>query len=183
MRGLRGVVSVATVIKRLLVIGLLVAGFGVASLAQQGIEPVHYVNLIYCLPRTPDGYEKTKPAGVRMLTDGAQTTEASRQYASKSNPKKVIRVKITDGAYNRKHYEEFQRTTEFNEEGATGYYKAYKMGGYPVHEHYAKQDRQGTLRGVVEGRFIIEITGFDVGPSELVEWWHGIDIKRLALMH
>jgi hypothetical protein len=39
------------------------------------------------------------------------------------------------------------------------------------------------MRGVVEGRFIIEITGFDVGPSELVEWWRMIDIRRLVALH
>lgn len=183
MRGLRGVVSVAAVIKRLFVIGLMAAGFVVASLAQKGIEPVHYVNLIYCLPRTPEGYEKTKPAGVKMVADGADITEASRQYANKANPKKVIRAKITDGAYNSKLYAEFRTVKEISEEGATGYYKSYKMDGYPVHEHYAKQDRQGTIRGVIEGRFIIEITGFGVGPGELVEWWRAMDIKRLALMH
>lgn len=183
LRGLRGVVSVAVVIKRLFAVGLSVAGLAVVSLAQQGIEPVHYVNLIYCLPRTPEGYEKTKPAGVRMVTEGAQVTEASRQYANKARPKKVIRVKITDGAYHRKLYAEFQSAKDFSDEGTTGYYKGYKLDGYPVHEHYAKQDRQGTMRGVIEGRFIIEITGFDVGPSELVEWWREIDVKRLALMH
>ncbi|MBI5684699.1 MAG: hypothetical protein HZC54_06435 [Verrucomicrobia bacterium] len=185
-------------IKRLFVVGLFVAGFAVASLAQKGIEPVHYVNLIYCLPRTPEGYEKTKPAGVKMTTPpeviitptgeriakgGANVTEASRQYANKANPKKVIRVKITDGAYNAKLYAEFRTFREASDEGATGYFKSYKMDGYPVHEHYAKQDRQGTLRGVIEGRFIIEITGFGVGPGELVEWWREIDIKRLILMH
>ncbi|MFA6563889.1 MAG: hypothetical protein WCV00_18455 [Verrucomicrobiia bacterium] len=170
-------------IKRLFAVCLLMAGFAVASLAQKGIEPVHYVNLIYCLPRTPEGYEKTKPAGVKMVTEGANITEASRQYANKARPKKVIRVKITDGAYNGKLYAEFRTARESSEEGATGYYKSYKIDGYPVHEHYAKQDRQGTMRGVIEGRFIIEITGFDVGPGELVEWWRGIDIKRLILMH
>jgi len=199
LRGLRGIVSVAGVIKRLFAVGFLVAGFAVASLAQKGIEPVHYVNLIYCLPRTPEGYEKTKPAGVKMTVpvqvkmtvpggvkmavEMADITEASRQYANKANPKKVIRAKITDGAYNGKLYAEFRTVKEISEEGATGYYKSYKIDGYPVHEHYAKQDRQGTMRGVVEGRFIIEITGFGVGPGELVEWWRALDIKRLALMH
>ncbi|MFA5191402.1 MAG: hypothetical protein WC740_11785 [Verrucomicrobiia bacterium] len=170
-------------IKRLFAVGLFVTGFAFAAFAQRGIDPVHYINLIYCLPRTPAGYEKTKPAGVKMFTDGASVTEASRQYSNKARPRKVIRVKITDGAYNGKLYAEFRTMKEVSEEGATGYYKSYKMNGHPVHEHYAKQDRQGTLRGVVEGRFIIEITGFDVGPGELIEWWHEIDIKRLASMH
>ena len=175
-------------IKRLLVVILSVAGFATASFAQttraqKGIEPVHYINLIYCLPRTPEGYEKTRPVGVKMLTAGADVTEASRQYSNKANPKKVIRVKITDGAYNPKLYAEFRSTKEFSEEGTTGYYKGYKIDEYPVHEHYVKQDRQGTMRGVVEGRFLIEITGFAVGPGELVEWWREIDIKRLILMH
>jgi hypothetical protein len=183
---------------RLLVAGLLLAGSAVAALAQKGVEPVHYINLIYCLPRTPEGYEKTKPAGVKMTTppeviitpagvkttkEGANVTEASRQYANKANPKKVIRVKITDGAYNPKLYTEFRTFRENNDEGATGYLKSYKIDGYPVREHYAAQDRQGTMRGVIEGRFIIEITGFGVGPGELVEWWREIDIKRLVLMH
>lgn len=176
-------VSVAAVMKRLFVIGLAMAGFAGVALAQKGVEPVHYVNLIYCLPRTPDGYEKTRPAGVKMVVEGANITEASRQYANKANPKKVIRVKITDGAYNAKLYAEFRTFKEADDEGATGYYKSYKIDVYPVHEHYAKQDRQGTMRGVVEGRFIIEITGFGVGPGELVEWWREINIKRLALMH
>ena len=39
------------------------------------------------------------------------------------------------------------------------------------------------MRGVIEGRFIIEITGFDVGPGELIEWWREIDIKRLVSIH
>ena len=170
-------------IKHWLVAGGLAAGLAAGAFAQQGIDPVHFVNLIYCLPRTPEGYEKTKPAGVKMITDGANLTEASRQYANKAHPRKVIRVKITDGAYNAKLYSEFRTTTDFNEEGATGYYKGYKLDGYPVHEHYAKQDRQGTMRGVIEGRFIIEITGYDVGPGELIEWWRGIDIKRLISIH
>ena len=118
-----------------------------------------------------------------MNTDGAQITEASRQYKNKARPKKVIRVKITDGAYNAKLYAEFRTTQDFSEEGATGYYKGYKLDGCPVHEHYANQDRQGTMRGVVEGRFIIEITGYDVGPGELIEWWREIDIKRLVSIH
>jgi hypothetical protein len=167
---------------------LVVAGFALAALAQttrvqKGIEPIHYINLIYCLPRTPEGYEKSKPAGVRMQTDGADITEASRQYQNKANPKKMIRVKITDGAYNAKLYAEFRIVKEFSEEGKTGYFKGYKIDNYPVHEHYATQDRQGTLRGVIEGRFLIEITGFGVGPGELIEWWREIDIKRLVLMH
>ena len=170
-------------IKRWLVVGLLTASVAATAFAQQGIEPVKFVNLIYCLPRTPDGYEKTKPAGVMMNTDGAQITEASRQYKNKARPKKVIRVKITDGAYNAKLYAEFRTTQDFSEEGATGYYKGYKLDGCPVHEHYANQDRQGTMRGVVEGRFIIEITGYDVGPGELIEWWREIDIKRLVSIH
>jgi hypothetical protein len=171
------------VIKRWLVTGWLAAGLAVAAFAQRGLEPVNFVNLIYCLPRTPDGYEKTKPAGVKMVADGVQISEASRQYANKAHPRKVIRVKITDGAYNVKLYTEFQSTKDFNEEGATGYYKGYKLDGYAVHEHYAKQDRQGTMRGVIEGRFIIEITGYDVGPGELIEWWREIDIKRLVSIH
>ena len=169
--------------KRLLAVGLLVAGSAVAWAAQKGIEPVHYIHLIQCLPRTPDGYEKTKPAGVKMTVGGADVTEASRQYANKANAKKVIRVKITDGAYNPSLYTEFRTFKEVDEEGATGYFKSYKIDGYPVREHYAKQDRQGTMRSVIEGRFIIEITGFGVGPGELVEWWREIDIKRLVLMH
>ena len=170
-------------IKHWLVASGLAAGLAAVAFAQQGIDPVHFVNLIYCLPRTPEGYEKTKPAGVKMVTDGAHITEASRQYANKAHPRKVIRVKITDGAYNAKLYTEFRTTKDFNEEGASGYYKAYKLDGYPVHEHYAKQDRQGTMRGVIEGRFIIEITGFDVGPGELIEWWREIDVKRLVSIH
>ena len=151
--------------------------------AQRGIEPVHYFQLIYALPRTPDGYTSSKPVGVKMITSGALVTEASRQYGNKKRRQKVVRVKITDGAYNRAMYEEFADTKDFNKEWADGYFKGYKMDGQTVRERYSNYKREALMRGVIEGRFIIEITGYDVGPSELVEWWRKIDIRRLVALH
>jgi len=151
--------------------------------AQGGIDPVHYFQLIYALPRTPEGYTSTKPAGAKIITNGVPVTEASRQYGHKKRPPKVIRIKITDGAFQRGLYDEFADTKDFNREWADGYYKGYKIDAYPVRERYSKYKREATLRGVVEGRFIVEITGYDVGPSELVEWWRMIDIRRLVALH
>ena len=153
-------------------------------MAQRGIEPTHYFKLINCLPATPSGYTSSKPQGAKITnTSGILVTEANRQYANKTNRDKVIRIKITDGAYNRSLYGEFERTEDFKKEWADGYFKGYKLDGYPVHERYSGYKAEATLRGVVEGRFIIEINGFAVGPGELIEWWRRTSIKGLAAMH
>jgi hypothetical protein len=95
----------------------------------------------------------------------------------------VIRLKITDAAYKRSYYEEFQSTKNFNNELPDGYYSGYKIGSYPVLERYKSRQREGTLRGVVEGRFIVEFTGYDVDPAELVGWWQRINIPMLVALH
>ncbi len=160
-----------------------VAGLLPLAHAQRGIEPVHYVNLVACLPKSPDGYTSSKPVGSKVVTGNSYVTEARRQYAQKNRPTKVIRLTITDGAYKRSFYEDFKSTKDFNNELPDGYYAGFKIGGYPVHERYVSRRREGALRGVVEGRFIIELAGYDVDPAELVGWWQRINIQSLAALH
>jgi len=151
--------------------------------AQRNIEPVHYFNLINCLARTPDGYTSTKPVGAKVVAGDTYITEASRQYAKKDRPTKVIRLKITDAAYKRHFYEEFQSTSDFNHELPDGYHSGYKIAGYPVRERYNRPKREASLRGVVEGRFIVEITGYDMDPAEIVSWWQRINLPLLVALH
>lgn len=151
--------------------------------AQRGIEPVHYFNLINCLARTPGGYTSSKPVGAKVVTGDSYVTEASRQYSKKDRPTKVIRLKITDGAYKRSFYEDFQITKEFNNELPDGYYSGYKIGGYPVLERYNNRKREASLRGVVEGRFIVEIAGYDMDPAEIVAWWQRVNLPILVALH
>jgi hypothetical protein len=168
---------------RALILATALTGFILPAHAQRGIEPVHYFNLINCLARTPVGYTSSKPVGAKVVTSGSYITEANRQYAKKDRPTKVIRLKITDAAYKRSYYEEFQSIKNFNNELPDGYYSGYKIGSYPVLERYKSRQREGTLRGVVEGRFIVEITGYDVDPAELVGWWQRINIPMLVALH
>ncbi|MBI5394404.1 MAG: hypothetical protein HZA91_03820 [Verrucomicrobia bacterium] len=168
---------------RALIFAATLAGLLLPAHAQRGIEPVHYFNLINCLARTPNGYTSSKPVGAKVVTGGSYTTEASRQYSKKDRPRKVIRIKITDGAYKPSFYEEFQSTRDFNNELPDGYYSGYKIAGCSVHERYNSRRREGTLRGVVEGRFIVEITGYDMDPAELVSWWQRVNIPMLAALH
>ena len=166
-----------------LIFATALTGFILPAHAQRGLEPVHYFNLINCLARTPDGYTSSKPVGAKVVTGGSYITEASRQYSKKDRPTKVIRLKIADAAYKRSFYEEFQSTKNFNNELPDGYYSGYKIGSYPVLERYNNRRREGALRGVVEGRFIVEITGYDMDPAELVGWWQRINIPMLVALH
>ncbi len=175
--------GLGVVIARCFIVLIAVLWLSPAADAQQRIEPVHYFSLIACLPVTPKDYTGSKPVGAKVTTGHALVTEASRQFSKKDRPKKVIRVKITDGAYHRDLYGEFKRTEDFNREWADGYFAGYKIGRHPVHERYSTHKREGSIRGVVEGRFIIDITGYDVGPAEVVEWWRMVDLDRLAAMH
>lgn len=168
---------------RALILAAALAGILLTAHAQRGIEPVHYFHLINCLARTPDGYTSSKPVGAKVVTGDSYITEASRQYSKKDRPTKVIRLKITDAAYKRSFYEDFTSTKDFNRELPDGYYSGYKIGGYPVRERYSTPKREASLRGVVEGRFIVEITAYDVDPAEIVSWWQRVNLPILVALH
>ena len=125
------------------------------------------------LPRKSAGGEKTGAFGVNITT-------ATGRYGADEGPR--LEVTITDlGAMGpAAAMASFGwTTTEVDRESNEGYERTMQYKGRKGLEQYTTADRSGSAKVMTGGRFMVEITGYDIEPAQLKTAAESFDFDAL----
>ncbi len=146
-----------------------------------GKAAVDFRQLKAQLPESLAGLRRTNARGQKTGVMGANVTTAEGEYGEGDGSR--LAVKITDlGAMGALGSLAGMGWTasEIDSEGDEGYERTTEYGGNKGLEKYQTATRSGSVNILVAGRFMVEITGREITPEQLMTAALGVDLAALA---
>jgi hypothetical protein len=149
--------------------------------AAMGAQPaVDFRELRALLPEELAGLQRAHAEGRKTGAFGVNVAEATGEYGEGNGPR--LEVKITDlGAMGpAAAMASFGwMATEIDSEGDDGYERTTEYQGRKGLEKYRKIDKTGSAKLIAGGRFMVEISGDNIEPSQLRTAAETIDLGAL----
>ena len=148
--------------------------------AMGGKAAVDFRELRALLPAEAAGLARSYATGRKTGAFGANVAEAKGEYGANEGPR--LEIKITDlGAMGpAAGMASFGwMATEVDSEGDEGYERTTQYQGRKGLETYRTIDKTGSAKVMAGGRFMIEVTGSNIEPSQLKAAIEAIDLAAL----
>ena len=145
-----------------------------------GKTAVDFRELRALLPEEAAGLRRTNANGRKTGAFGVHVSEADGKYGEGEGPR--LDIKITDlGAMGpAAAMASFGWTaTEVDSEGDQGYERTTDYQGRKGIEEYRTIDKTGTAKVMVGGRFMVEVKGTNIEPSQLRAAIESLDLGAL----
>lgn len=156
-------------------LGQLLGGGGAAT------NPViHHSQLKAMLPADFSGLKRTNSEAGKQAAMGMNISYAEATYSDDSGAS--IDAKITDISAMASFMRMAQyawANSEMERESDSGYERTTKIDGFPAKEEYDNQGKYGSVEVMVDGRFIVEVRGSQVGMDKITGLLKTIDLKKL----
>jgi hypothetical protein len=155
---------------------------GMAETAnRKPVPPVSYKVLIDYLPQSVGGMKATEPKGETTTAGEWQYSQAEAHYRSEDGNKSA-RVGLFDYAHIPMLYAPVQMlmNMKMNRESTEGYERSTKIGGYPAHEKWTKDNEESEVTILVGDRFVVSTTTHGLGEDSARKIAESIDLKSLA---
>ncbi len=140
------------------------------------VDPVPFADLIESLPDQPSAWEAEEAEGETNSVGEFKISQAERTYRQ---GEKQIEVKIIDWAHNQALSAPFVLSSRFSQESTKGYNKGIQIGESVGREEYKNDSKRGSLNLLVGKRFLVEISGRQIEPAELRQWWEQVKTEEL----
>lgn len=155
-------------------LGQLLGGGGTAT------NPViHHSQLKALLPAEFSGMKRTNSEAGKQAAMGMNISYAEASY---SDDNASLDAKITDISAMASFMRMAQyawANSEMERESDSGYERTTKIDGFPAKEEYDNSGKYGRVEVMVDGRFIVEVSGSDVDMEKIVGLVKAIDLKKL----
>ena len=147
------------------------------------VEAVSGDTLKALLPAELPGMKRTEASAERTQMMGVDTSKAEGRYSQADTGDASMTITITDvGNMSGPMRMGMAAWTmgQYDRQTDTGYEKTITYKGYKGMEEYNKNDKNGTVRIFVPGRFIVEVEGDGVTTDALKQALDKIDLAKLA---
>ena len=161
-------------------VGMLQGGSNSPFAAMGGQPAVDFRELRALLPEELAGLQRTHAGGRKTGAFGVNVAEATGEYGEGNGPR--LEVKITDlGAMGpAAAMASFGwMATEVDSESDDGYERTTEYQGRKGLEKYRKIDKSGSVKLMAGNRFMVEISGDNIEPSQLRTAAETIDLGAL----
>jgi hypothetical protein len=156
-------------------LGMLFGGGGATNAV------IHHSQLKALLPTEFSGMKRSNLEAGKQAAMGMNISYAEADYSDDNE--RNLSAKITDLSA----MAEFMRMAQYGWAGSemereteTGYEKTTKIDGFPAQESYENEYKSGSLQVMVDGRFIIEVSGSGVTMDEIKDLVNTLGPKNLV---
>ena len=147
-------------------------------------EPVNHRVLAEMLPEAAAGFAQTETSGETNSMGGAfSVSERSATYQTEGEDGRLV-LKVMDlgGLPNVAMFGAPWAMMDVDKESGSSYERTITYQGHRGHRTYDTERRTGELSVLVEGRYIVTVTGRDVEDGQMEEALQAVDTRRLASM-
>ncbi|MEM6328484.1 MAG: hypothetical protein AAF791_15320 [Bacteroidota bacterium] len=150
----------------------------------QPAEPLNHRVLLETLPEEAAGMPRTETTGESTNMGGAfaiSTREAT--YADSTGDSRIT-IEVTDlGALpSAAMFGVGWAMVDMDKETSSGYERTITYQGHRGYREYDNDRRRGELSALIEGRYLVKVTGSDIEDDQLEASLQAVDTRRLASM-
>lgn len=147
------------------------------------VEPVTFAELQKLLPASLANFTREEATGETTEVFGHKVSTAEARYSDEEG--RSVTIKLTDlgsreGLASMATYA--WATADVHRETESGYERTLTLHGYRGYEQFDRDNQSCTLSVLVGNRFIVELTGYQVGVEETKAALQQIELAQLAAM-